>query len=177
MINPDKYIFDSMKIDEECYLLLCCFLSSNKLHKICSSTKNMHFKRLTFIEGRKIKEYLISIAIKLRMIDDLMKSHNKENHIPIKDDVGFVKTKNGKKKEILSIREACNKIIHAKSLEFGYGKTKDKISYLKPRIQFIGDRNKKNWKATIDILKFVENAVNISNVYDESDVSGYDYSV
>jgi hypothetical protein len=134
----------------------------------------MRFRALTFKEEQKIKEYLISIAIKLRMIDDLMKAHNKKNHISNNDDVGFLKSKNGKKKEILSIREACNKIIHAQSLQFVYGKTKDKMSYLKPRIHFTGEKNEKDWKATIDILKFVENAVNISNVYDETwDVSGY----
>ena len=99
---------------------------------------------------------------------------NLEVNLRFLDDVGFLKSKNGKKKEILSIREACNKIIHAQSLQFVYGKTKDKMSYLKPRIHFTGEKNEKDWKATIDILKFVENAVNISNVYDETwDVSGY----
>ena len=172
MRESDKYIFDSMKIDEECYLLLCCFLSSNKLNKICISSNFMHFKALPIKEEQKIKQYLISIAIKLRMIDYLMKDHNRENHLPNDDNVGFIKTNNCK--NILSIREACNKIIHARSLKFVYRKTKDKMTYLKPIVYFSGQKNKKDWKASIDIFKFAEIAVYVSNEYDEIwDVSGY----
>jgi hypothetical protein len=134
----------------------------------------MHFQSLTINEEQKIKEYLLSIAIKIRMIDDLMKAHRKNDHIPYKNDVGFLIAKEGQKKEILEIREACNKIIHTRSLKFVYAKTKNNLQYLKPKIHFFGEKNNDTWKATIDIIKFVEHAVNISNVYDETwDVSGY----
>ncbi|MBC2733029.1 MAG: hypothetical protein HF981_01605 [Desulfobacteraceae bacterium] len=135
----------------------------------------MHFKALTIQEKQKIKEFLISIAIKIRMIDDIMRQYDTNIYDHIDNNVGFLKIKSDKKKYNLSVREACNKIIHAKSLTFNYNATKDKIEYLKPIVNFIGKKNKNHWKATIDIYKFVEQAVYFSNEYDENwSISGYD---
>jgi hypothetical protein len=122
---------------------------------------------LAIIEEQKIKEYLLSIAGRINKMDDIVKAHREREHVLIKDDVGFWGTKRSKKKKMLDIGEASNKVIHTQSYRFAYAKTNNNLHYLKPKVQLFGTKNKEAWMATIDIIKFVEHAVNISYICNE----------
>ena len=172
----DKYIFDEDEIEQECYLIVSCFMASEQIHILQRKSTNWGIKRFVLSEQYLIKKLLISLAIKLRMIDDLMKSHNKANSIQSpKNKVGIID--DGKKVADLTIREACNKIIHANKIEFTikYNQRGSmKVRYLAPEIKLHGERGKTSWKATIDILQLVNLALEMCTLYDESwDVSGY----
>jgi hypothetical protein len=56
------------------------------------------------------------------------------------------------------LREACNKIIHAKNIVLASNKCGNPYThYLKPRIFCYEDfQQQTGWKATIDLLSFVE---------------------
>lgn len=172
----DKYIFDEKEIEQECYLIVSCFVASEQMHLLQRKSSNWGIKRFILQEQYLIKKYLISLAIKLRMVDDLMKSHKKigYTHFP-KNKVGVIKE--GNKKNDLTIREACNKIIHANNIIFKFKYSQHgskKIRYLAPEIVFHGKKGKTSWEAIVKILQLVNLALELCIVYDESwDVSGY----
>jgi hypothetical protein len=172
----DKYIFDEDEIEQECYLIASCFIASEQIHLLQRKSSNWGIKRFILQEQYLIKKLLISLAIKLRMIDDLMKSHKKAGYICfLKNKVGVIEE--GNNKNDLTIREACNKIIHANKIEFNfkYGQHgSKKIRYLAPEIILHGKKGKTSWEATVKILQLVNLALELCIVYDESwAVSGY----
>jgi hypothetical protein len=172
----DKYIFDEEEIEKECYLIASCVMASEQIHLLQRKSSNWGIKRFILEEQYMIKKHLISLAIKLRMIDDLMKLHKHTDYIPfLKNKTGTIEEIN--KKKDLTIREACNKIIHANNIEFKFKYSQHgskKIRYLAPEIILHGKKGKVSWKATMKILRFVDLALKLCIVYDESwDVSAY----
>lgn len=58
----------------------------------------------------------------------------------------------------LSLREACNKIIHA--LRFHYDVESQPRNIVNPTVYLYGNRGNKNWKATIQIIDFIKHYIN-----------------
>jgi len=172
----DKYIFDDEEIEKECYLITSCFIASEQIHLLQRKSSNWGIKRFILEEQYLIKKHLISLAIKLRMIDDLMKYYKKTDYIcSLKNKVGVITEDN--EKVDLTLREACNKIIHANKIEFKFKYNQHgskKIRYLAPEVLLHGRKGKKFWKADLKILRLVSLALELCIAYDESwDVSGY----
>jgi hypothetical protein len=71
----------------------------------------------------------------------------------IKSVVGILTEKGTTKK--LSLRESCNKIIHAKEIQFEVKKIKKDLATLEPKIILIGNKYKTKWEAEIDVLEFI----------------------
>jgi hypothetical protein len=78
-MNPhEHYRFDDIQIEKELYRLLCCFLASPRLSELAiddyerKGNEGIHVLNmfLNAFEKQNIQELLISIAVKLRMIDD-----------------------------------------------------------------------------------------------------------
>lgn len=68
----------------------------------------------------------------------------------------------GDKKQPLIMYEACNKIIHAETINFDLRKLPNShLSYLYPRIYIYGKKNKIKWRAILDIQEFCEKAMRI----------------
>lgn len=105
-------------------------------------------------EYSELSSLLISIAGKLRNEIDCKVSDKKS----VK--VGFIKYK---KIKSLSIKSACSKILHADFINFDlYGKQEDIYGgYIKSKIYLYGEEDGEEWKATICLDKFVEEAFNI----------------
>ena len=58
--------------------------------------------------------------------------------------------------EPLIFREACNKVIHGNNINFEANQDTDyKTQYLLPTIYLYGEKQGTNWKATLDIPKFL----------------------
>ena len=119
-------------------------------------------------EDKHIFDSLISFAAMMRVNDDLSQysdKHLEENP----EGVGSITTKENK--EPLSLREACNKIIHAKSVEFkleyqeehplypnydgGLYSKEEWQKYKNPTITLHGDFNGSSWTAEIELINFV----------------------
>ena len=58
--------------------------------------------------------------------------------------------------EELSLREACNKIIHAKKIRADVAENDKSQQYLKPYIHLFGVHKKVPWKATLDVIAFAK---------------------
>lgn len=170
--SRDKYIFDVLEIEETCYLLLACFIASREIHVFCAEEANRDLPLLVVYEPRVIKDYLIYLAIRLRMIDDLMKSYGRDHHLP-QHDVGEIENLEDGTRQPASIRDACNKIIHATSIKLEES-SKDEFKHLQPMITISGVQHGKAWEASLDVKAFVRAALFMANKYDEDwEVSAY----
>lgn len=164
-MKKDKYIFDDLSLENECYHLASLFLASNNIKTILYKRPKSLFSAFLFSEPQEIKKLIISISIQLRMIDDLMKDYGRKNYIPLKK-VGIVKYNSKNKSKKMSIRDACNKIIHAKSLIIISEKNKINLTGIDP--------NKADWSATLLIIDYIESALNLIKSYSEDwEISAY----
>ena len=184
-MNPhEKYRFDDIQIEKDLYRLLCCFLASPRLSELAiedyesKGNEGTHVFNmfLNAFERQDIQEFLISIAVKLRMIDDGL-NIGRENQINGEsNNVGTLIKRTGKSgEEILTIREACNKIIHSVLIEYSSDLLKargKKKTYLKAELFLYDKSDKSGWKAMLDIVKFVKVGTNVCELYDTRSYSG-----
>ena len=153
-----SYQIDNMRIYLLVYRLLTIFLASPKLSDLCSDDIESSGSRLKQeFEQSEIEHLIIQIATLIRVYDDQIR---KLPGIKVENiynpDVGELYSEFKKRnKEALRLREACNKIIHAKTIKYEIEK-KSTIwqSYLKPFIYLYGEKNRKKWKAVLDIKRF-----------------------
>jgi hypothetical protein len=179
MTNPHEiYKFDDIQIEKDLYHLLCCFLASSHVSELAiedyeqRENEGIHVFNmfLNAFEKKNIQELLISIAVRLRMIDDRLGTNWLSQINGDVNNVGVLVKDGGKGGETnLTVREACNKIIHASLIEYSSdvlqlrGKKK---AYLKPEL-FLYDRmDKDGWKARLDIIKFVKVGTDVCELYD-----------
>jgi hypothetical protein len=64
----------------------------------------------------------------------------------------------------LTFREACNKIIHSEHINFDMHDPKSlrEYAYILPIVYLYGVKGRDEWRAKIDVVKFVEVAVDVS---------------
>ncbi len=156
-MNQNNHAFDTDEIEKKCYLLLSCCLSEKPLTEFCQSLSEHGIPNISFMIQATIKRYLADIAIQVRMIDDLMKSRDKTHHVP-EFTVGEITSQ---KNSELTIRESCNKIIHAISIEI---KANEAV--------LIGQHYKSEWAVKINIKDFIKAALFVVNRFEEDwDVS------
>lgn len=183
-MNPhEHYRFDDIQIEKELYCLLCCFLASPRLNELALEDYERKGNEgidvlnmfLNAFEKQNIQELLISIAVKLRMIDDRFNIGQEKDINGELNDVGSLTKKHGEtKEEILTIRDACNKIIHAVLIEYNLdwlevrGKKK---RCLKTELLLYDKADKSGWKAKIDIIKFVRVGTNVCELYNDRSYS------
>jgi hypothetical protein len=130
----------------------------------------------------EISRLLIEIAVTVRMLDDMAGPHVVS--------IGFkVGTFNqGRCDAALTLREACNKIIHATNVEFDFGggvttyvaksgeELTECISYVRPTsLQLHGERAGEPWTAELDIMLFIKAATMVTYRYDKALDELHDY--
>jgi hypothetical protein len=140
----------------ELYRLLTIFLASKSIAELRTG-HGESFDAISHVESLgddEITRILLAVAITARVIDD------RDGRIldlvagPCGKLVTFADDE-----EIftqLSLREACNKIIHAQKVHFDVSKTKDDQPYLNPSIYLYGTLHKKKWKAILDVVAFIK---------------------
>jgi hypothetical protein len=178
-MNPHEYYrFDDIQIEKDLYHLLCCFLASPRLSELAiedyehRGNDGVHVFNmfLNAFEKQNIQELIVSIAVRLRMIDDRLNiSHEKQINGET-NDVGTLTKGTGKAEDkVLTIRDACNKIIHAALIEYSSDKIElrgKKKAYLKAELLLYDKGDKSGWKAKIDIIKFVKVGTHVCELYD-----------
>lgn len=165
MKKEDKYIFDSISLEKECYHLAALFMASNNIQNIQGKKPKSQFKIFSIYESQDIKKLLISISIQLRIIDDLMKNYGRRNYIPSKK-IGTIKYYGKTNSKKMSIRDACNKVIHAKLLTIVPHKAKVILKGI--------ESNEDEWSANLSVIAYIESALDLIKSYDEAwDVSAY----
>ena len=77
----------------------------------------------------------------------------------VDDDVGTLKriAREKETESVLNFREACNKLVHCVSINFHYMSEKPRRGMaLIPLVHLYGTKGQEDWKATIEINKFIE---------------------
>src|SRR5438067_6692888 len=114
-MDDDKYMFDDIALEKECYHLMSLFLSSANINKLKNKYPDSQFHVFPIYEPQEIKKLLVSISIQLRMVDDLMRDHNRSGYVS-NDPVGSIYYQKNHSTRDASVRDAFNKVIHTKSL-------------------------------------------------------------
>lgn len=141
------------------YALLTGFYASPKLHEIAQTRFSSELKGLIDdAEEATLQEKMISAAIRLRILDDYALGKNDPLYAIAarKWIVGSLDDRSGKK-EPLTLREACNKIIHAELFNWSrYGTSRSDMHGLAPQVIVHGSRGKQKWRCRIVVDQFVE---------------------
>jgi hypothetical protein len=139
----------------EIYELLAFFLASKPIAELEQSRlygPNDPVHGFGDAERDLTTNRLIAVAITIRILDD---RHSAVFEMftdycgTITNDVA-----NPLGTEGLGLRAACNKIIHARKVEFDVADTPSGQRYLHPFIYLEGTDRKKTWRANLDIVKF-----------------------
>ena len=146
----------------ELHRLLSIFLASPAFAKLRKGNGERWeaIDHLQQFEEDEITRILLSAAVTARVLDD------REGGI-LKDLAGHCgilsETLNGKtNEEPLRLREACNKIIHAKKIRFDIEETDERQPFINPTIYLYGTRsNGAEWKATVDVVGFAQEYVSV----------------
>lgn len=140
----------------ELYRLVAIFLASKNFAALRTNYPGEGHDavyKLQECEEDEITRILLMLAITARVIDD------REGRV-----YELVGTNCGKLQkntsrpveEELTLREACNKIIHAKKVRLDVDEDERGQPYLNPYIHIYGEQGGTEWKATIDVIAFAK---------------------
>ena len=150
--------FANSQIELDVYRLLTILFSSKALHNANPPIYGFSMAAYQF-ERAEIYRIVFNLAIRARNILD--KSTGQTPSVALKS-VG--KIEEDDILDELSFRESCNKIIHSEHINFGIIDPEDAIVH-KGVTEFIyvyGKKSKKEWKATIDLIKFSETILQLN---------------
>jgi hypothetical protein len=152
--------------------LLCYFLGSKKIAQMAGEKGFIWLGLMQKMHERiEVRHLLVNIATNIRIGRDYQRVHYSANKDLSKAEVG--KLVEARKRKLLILSEACNKIIHATKFTFEKGETQAqgnsysgtlKLPYLKPFLHLYGTRWDKSrgknvhWKATVDVEAFAKHA-------------------
>lgn len=137
------------------YYLLALFGASNWFENIPDYCRKL---RGDFQEC-EVRRLLLNIAIMVRNTMDSQNAFNLSDitgldELSVEDKVGTLFGDEGQTKE-LTVREASNKIVHARVLNFDYCSEKPKVGgILNPVVHAYGEFNENKWKASINIVDY-----------------------
>jgi len=141
------------------YSLLTGFYASPKLHEIAQARFSSDLKGLLDdTEEASMQEKMITVAIRLRILDDYALGKNEQTYASAAKEwiVGSIDDRKGNK-EPLTLREACNKIIHAELFNWcRYGTSRSDMHGLAPQVVVHGSLRNRRWRCRIMVEQFVE---------------------
>jgi hypothetical protein len=144
----------------ELHRLVAIFLSSKSFAQLRTGIGESWepIEALQACEEGEITRILLTVAITFRIIDN-----RKRDHVPPIRSCGTL-LKNLKYPAIstpLTVREACNKILHADAIRGDLDDTADGQVYLNPVIYLYGPQQPVQWKVTLNIIDFAKEYVSI----------------
>lgn len=153
----DGVAFD---IERASLTLISIVLADKELKKLYSKYDLGHLETMTDeIREHEIVRLLVEIATQYRLMEWNVSEEWKNKDFKTKH-VGLLLVDKKEEPLDLTMREACNKIIHAEEIIFDIGKIRGHaLYYHKPVIHLYGKRGKQGWKASIDLILFC-NAAN-----------------
>lgn len=144
----------------ELHRLLAIFLSSRSFAELRTGIGESWepIEALQSCEEDEITRILLTVAITFRIIDN-----RKRDYIPPSRPCGTLmkNLNNPATSGPLTVREACNKIIHAHVIRGDLDDTKDGQVYLNPTIYLYGPPGRVQWKATLNIIDFAKEYISV----------------
>jgi len=141
-------------LDLEVYNLAALFAGSAELQRLGEEHAGLKWVRQTF-ETSEVFRRLIALAVTLRS------SLDEFGREPV-DVVGKLMVDNTPSQSTdLKLREACNKVIHAESVEFhpGAGVVDRDTLPLSSVLEIWGTHHGKRWRVDLDVFAFLNAAV------------------
>ncbi|MBB5442071.1 MULTISPECIES: hypothetical protein [unclassified Paraburkholderia] len=144
----------------ELHRLLAIFLASKGFAELVEAgvrhAAELHDPILVLqeVEDSEIPRILLAVAITARVLDDA----NERVLNEIAGECGtLIQDLRAPENSVpLSLREACNKIIHASKIRVDIAHNERGRPYLQPFLYLYGQRNRVEWKATLDVVAFVK---------------------
>lgn len=156
------FFFDPNAFRIDLYRLLTCFYSSITFARFGAHIDSDVVRDLQGeFEETEITRLLVSIAVSSRIMDDRDKRRTEKFTLEcgrLIPDLSKPETT-----EPLTLREACNKIIHASKFNWD-AECLDKedarlpyptTRYVSPRMYLYGKKGTQEWKAELDVTEFV----------------------
>lgn len=143
----------------ELYRLVAIFLASRNFASLTTSTGE-RFDPMFTLQGCEEDEFtrlLLTLAITARVLDD-RKGMDPTVRATARCGTLIGNRANPSVKK-LTLREACNKIIHAKKIRPVVKENRKRQKYMEPRIHLFGDLNGIEWEATLEVLPFAKEYV------------------
>jgi hypothetical protein len=144
------------------YRLFCYFYASQSLFDYADEDTGGNFVELRDdFEEMEIQAALVAVAVRLRIVEQEYRNICDLKEFGIAAGVlqQDIKTK---KEEPLSLREACNKIVHADNIQFDRTFLDDQLGTfgaLNPWVIIYGEKwnkkTKQQWRAKLEIKPFV----------------------
>ena len=164
MIETDKPIVDMLTLRRDLYFVMSLLLADKEVAKV----ENAVDWTRDFYEN-EVRRLLLWTATAVRGLLDLSKKRT-GNQLCGEYWRDFP---NQEKPEELTIRQACNSIIHAKTI-LNYRIPKDEtdqrvVRIYENRITIISAHRKKKTRAALDIVKFVQIANTLTNSFVENE--------
>ncbi len=147
-----------------CYRLICGILASPRLAKLTAPPLDDPISQLRDeYELSEAAHHLVEIAIYCRTAQDHFLKLTPLNIDWLTNAVGTLKspaTRRGN--EPLTFREACHKLIHAEDITWEVVNERGRHQrYIKPVVYLYGSKQKKNWRASLDVVLFVKEAYSL----------------
>ncbi len=157
-LENQKVSINDRNIEMSVLRVLSILLSDKSVKEACKS-QTLPAIEFAFGENKEdqVIHGLIEISILYRKIEHQFPDDIKEEaRAKQKEKVVGKLIEKGKELELIMI-EACNKIIHANSLNFDVsGGDSHEEQYLNPIIHIYGEKYGKEWKVELDVIKFCE---------------------
>jgi len=150
--NIHGHLPNSDGIALDLYRLLTIFLSDKELAMMGSGRTDDPVENLRQFGDDEITRILITTAITARILDDGGRLQQTKP-----DQCGELIVDLERPADVipLTLREACNKIIHMKSMHGDVSEVDGK-RHLNPILYFYGQQKTKNWKATLNIVEYAK---------------------
>ena len=148
------------EVSRALYTLLAGFHASAPLRALASSDESSDPIACLLDENEEelLQERLIYAAVRIRIMDDYLWAQNPKYRDSSKRWIVGWMTVRGPRKEPLNLREACNKIIHAKLLNWNRTKIEGLGGPLLPSVYLYGKKDKKGWRCFVDVVEFCRRA-------------------
>lgn len=142
----------------ELYRLVAIFLASKNFATLRTTPLGVGHDPVYELQEREEEEItriLLVLAITARVIDD------REGGVCelVRTNCGKLQKNASMQTEDLTLRDACNKIIHAKKVRLDLEEDELGRSYLNPYIYIYGEQGGVEWRATIDVILFAKEYV------------------
>jgi len=136
--------------------LTTIFLSDQKFSEWEHNSGDKAVADLREFEEDEITRILITSAIAVRIVDDRDGPFVDDHTDPCGT---LIRDFNQAEEVPLSLREACNKIVHAHRINFDVeGDYRDGPTYLNPTMYLYGELGGRPWKAVLRVLDYAKEA-------------------
>jgi hypothetical protein len=158
------YALKAERLSANAYRLLCCFFASEELGKLSTGRA---FCPFTLLRDNHQEDEIVRLLIDLAVFVRMAHEYTADSLLKVGPEPSLGKLFEPQSQRTpapLSLREACNKIIHAQTIRFDVRTSRRRgwHSHLAPRIYLHGEKSGTKWRAVLEVTKFVESAAHLS---------------